>query len=171
MRESQILLIDHPFYWSLCDVYLSPHLLWFSLCVSGWWMWEVCCLTRVCDDWFVHDWLVLIFLVRLACYVFMMFFQSRGESPAGFINVNFTAFTRDVVNTWMVVRSSPVLICVKNIFKLVCWVMRTTALAVLRMRWMWCDIGSMKGRITPALASGIMSFLWFSDCLVGGIWI
>ena len=36
---------------------------------------------------------------------------------------------------------------------------------------MWCDIGPMKGRITPARASGIMSFLWFSDCLVGGITI
>ena len=50
----------------------------------------------------------------------LVLYQSRGESPAGFTNVDFTAFTRDAVNTWMVVRRSSVLMCVNNRFELVC---------------------------------------------------
>ena len=101
----------------------------------------------------------------------LMFFQSRGESPAGFINVNFTAFTRDVVNTWMVVRSSPVLICVKNRFKLVYQAMAYDYVGSFEnaLNVVWYTTNEGENNTCFSFRCWITSFLWFRDFLVGGI--
>ena len=95
------------------------------------------------------------------------------ESLTTFTNVNFKAFTRDAVNTWVVVRRSSVLLCIKNRFELV---FRVTTWCYIdsvenALNVVWCTSNEGENKTCSSFQWMITSFQWLGVDLVGGITI